>query len=488
MPKSSIIAYDSTKAIPLSAISRWEDFFGDSDSSTTLKEQDAYTKVSWVRRCVDLRANALSSIPFAVYRGKAGGDEIEWEYADQLPALLWQTSAALQIYGRAYWMRQRNRYGVDKGFRWLLPTSIAPKFDREKGLVGFEREVKGVRYPLEVEDLVYFWLPPTGAELGPGDGWVTTALPAAEIVNAADVMITNYFGRGAILTTLLSVQGSPPRSELDRLEVWWKRLLKGVKSAGETVAIRAEVEPKVIGTPLDQVALEQVVDMARQQIATAAGVPQTMLEDAANFATAQEHHKSLYSETVVPEAVLIEGALNDQVFGPQGQTFNMDWQSLDVFQVDEASRSESLVRLTQAGLPVEFAMELLGFDLPNEMTYQQLTDMLEKHKAENTPPQLRAGVTLPESAPTMPNTVRPVSEQPVTRAVSDDLDRWLRKSLSSLKAGNVADVPFVSEVIPDSTAAVLHERLSVASTDEEVRAAFVPPFRDEYRRGHESYP
>jgi len=49
-------------------------------------------------------------------------------------------------------------------------------------------------------------------------------------------------------------------------------------------------------------------------------------------------------------------------------------------------------------------------------------------------------------------------------------------------------VPFVSEVIPDATAAVLHERLSVASTDEEVRAAFVPPFRDEYRRGHESYP
>ena len=76
----------------------------------------------------------------------------------------------------------------------------------------------------------------------------------------------------------------------------------------------------------------------------------------------------------------------------------------------------------------------------------------------------------------------------MTRAVSDDLDRWRRKSLSSLKAGNVADVPFVSEVIPDATAAVLHERLSVASTDEEVRSAFVPPFRDEYRRGHESYP
>jgi hypothetical protein len=72
--------------------------------------------------------------------------------------------------------------------------------------------------------------------------------------------------------------------------------------------------------------------------------------------------------------------------------------------------------------------------------------------------------------------------------MSEDLDRWKRKALSSLKAGNVADVPFVSEVIPDATAAVLHERLSVASTDEEVRSAFVPPFRVPTPARYEGYP
>jgi hypothetical protein len=56
------------------------------------------------------------------------------------------------------------------------------------------------------------------------------------------------------------------------------------------------------------------------------------------------------------------------------------------------------------------------------------------------------------------------------------LDRWKRKALSSLKAGNVADVPFVSEVIPDSTAAVVHERLTNAANAFEVRVAFEPPF------------
>jgi hypothetical protein len=43
-------------------------------------------------------------------------------------------------------------------------------------------------------------------------------------------------------------------------------------------------------------------------------------------------------------------------------------------------------------------------------------------------------------------------------------------------------------VIPDATAAVLHERLSVASTDEEVRAAFQPPFRDCDADEYEGYP
>jgi hypothetical protein len=68
------------------------------------------------------------------------------------------------------------------------------------------------------------------------------------------------------------------------------------------------------------------------------------------------------------------------------------------------------------------------------------------------------------------------------------MDRWRRKSLSSLKAGSVADVPFVSAVIPDADAAMIHERLSVASTDEEVRSAFVPPFRGSRSAGYEGYP
>ena len=116
-------------------------------------------------------------------------------------------------------------------------------------------------------------------------------------------------------------------------------------------------------------------------------------------------------------------------------------------------------------------------DLPGEMTFDDLRARLEEDKANATPAQL-----LPFTGQQMPAQAQieagDDAERPPTRAVSEDLDRWKRKALSSLKAGNVADVPFVSEVIPDSTAAVLHERLAYAMTAKEVRTIFANPFEE----------
>ena len=437
----------------------WKNAWG-GETSGALTEHSAYQEVSWVRRCVELRANALSSIPVKVYKGDT---ETEWEFANDMPLLLWLTEAALQIYGAAYWGRKRNVFGIDRGYRWLLPPTMKPVITASEGLTGFERRLSGEPIPVALEDVVYFWSPSMAKEVGPGDGWVRTILTEAGIVYNMDDYASGFFERGAISATILTVDGAPMRAEMDRLEAWWKRVLSGVKQAWETVAVSAAVKPQVIGYNTRDLAMPELAKLVREQIATAAGVPQTMLEDAANYATAGEHHQAFYSETVVPEARIIEAALNKQVFEPQGLKVVLDWQSLDIFQEDEAERSEALARMTQAGIPLDLAMEMLGMDLPGQMTYDDLRARLEEERAERTPPQLEAGDD---------------AERPPTRAVSEDLDRWRRKSLSSLKAGNVADVPFVSDVIPDATAAVLHERLAYAMTAKEVRKIFASPFEE----------
>ncbi len=51
-------------------------------------------------------------------------------------------------------------------------------------------------------------------------------------------------------------------------------------------------------------------------------------------------------------------------------------------------------------------------------------------------------------------------------------DEELRKSLRAVKDGKSADVVFETDIIDDAAQVVLHERLSSASTQEEVKAAF----------------
>jgi HK97 family phage portal protein len=459
-----------SKSIGLSAINDAKFFgpaFGDNDGNT-LTEHQAYQRVAWVRRCVEIRANALSAIPFKVYKGKV--EQEGWPYKDAMPGLLWITEASLQLYGASYLERLSNVFGIGKGFKWLLPSTITPKYSAEQGLVSFERRLRGgATIPLKIDDVVYFWNQSLETEVGPGSGWVGTALSAAGIVYNADAFASGFFEHGAILTTLLSVEGQPPDRELRALEAWWKRLVNGVKSAGETVAVKASVKPVVVGVKPDELAMPELITLSREDICTAAGVPQTMLSMSANYATAVEDHRGLYTSTLVPEAILIKGALNEQYFRPLGLECDLDWQSLDIFQEDEADRSAALKQMTDAGVPLDLAMEMLGMELPGQMTYDDLRTRIDEDKAKATPVQLQ-----PFTGQQQPPTQQAEAQPP--RAVSEDMDRWRRKALSSLKAGNVADVPFVSGVIPDADAAVVHERLVKATDADEVRAAFEPPF------------
>ena len=236
-------ASDDAKSVGLSAFDA--ELFCGQTIREELSEHAAYMKVSWVRRCVELRANALSTIPCRITR-QGSEDEVEWEFLGALPAMLWMAEASLQIYGASYWERERNRYLYEKGYRWLSPVTMEVKADPSKGLTGFRRNLPQ-RGPIDlaIDDVVYIWTPALNAEVGPGKGWVTTALTAAGLAQYADGFASDFFKRGAIPALVLSVDGSPSQAELDRLQTWWKRLLAGVKGAWETVAVKASVKPQV---------------------------------------------------------------------------------------------------------------------------------------------------------------------------------------------------------------------------------------------------
>ncbi len=348
---------------------------------------DAYAAASYGYRCIHLRANSISQIPYQVTgsgSGQAALRKLGWDYEHVLPRLLWLTEAALCLYGAAYWFRERNLVRT-MGYRWLAPQTISPVYDREQGITGYKRRldvgrrqafgeslnredtldrgvpVIGAVPDFTLDDVVAFYFPDPETELGPGRSPTHVALEAIGLLKYVNEYASGFFKRGAIPAVLLSVKGPATETDLKKLEAWWKRLAQGVRQAWATVAVRADVTPVIIGQPVSALAMPDLSVSARGQIAVAYGVPETLLEDAANYATAKTHRKSFYVETVIPEALLIQGLLNEQVFSPAGLRFDFMPEQMQIMQEEEAERSLALGQLVSAGIPLLVAMNILGF-------------------------------------------------------------------------------------------------------------------------------
>ncbi len=352
--------YDGLKFVTLDSP---EEFF--LRSSDNLSPAQAYHTVSWVRRCVHLRANAISGCPYEIF--SADREPVSWTLSHLLPGLLWLTEASLCLYGASYWLKER-RGRLLVGLRHLSPATVSPLLDTERGLVGFQRFVGARKVNFATDDLVYFFEPAPDVEIGPGRALLEAALDAAGITAAANQFVAGFFRRGAIQATILAVEGNPPTEELRRLEAWWKQMLSRLGAPGRQLRCGLLLSRKQIGvSPGKDLAVDGILTLARQQIATAFGVPQTLLEDAANYATAREHRLSFYNETVLPRAKLIQATLNAQLFGPLGLQFRFQPERLEILQQEESQKAQALVSLVQAGImtPGEARLQL-GLEEPDQ--------------------------------------------------------------------------------------------------------------------------
>jgi HK97 family phage portal protein len=361
--------FDGTKSIALSQASEWDwltptDEAGDYSNLTPLQ---AYRLVPYLFRSVDVRARAVSGLPWALYRERDGADvrrdPLYRGLTHGMRLRLYETEAALCLYGASYWLKEANRMGRNLSLRWVLPSSVLPSYDTQYGLVGFERYFGGGKQVLDREDMVYIWQPSLSAEVGPGVAPAQVALAAAGVLYNLDRFADGFFRRGAIKATLLSVEGNPSRAELDRLESWWRRLVSGVRRAWETIAIRSTVKPVVIGDGLKDTVNEVLTQQRREDVCAALGVPHSLISaDAANYATSQQDTLNFYQQTVVPQSLLIEEAVNEQVMEPAGLRLQFHPERLEVFQAAEMQKAAAVARLVgQPVLTVDEARQMLGY-------------------------------------------------------------------------------------------------------------------------------
>jgi len=412
------VFFDGKKASSLDNFpaAAWDDITPKASTQKNQNREDfskaalLHDKVAFLYRCVQIRAGAITRIPWAVRKGSQDiwlstdtEPPQDLAYLKSFGRLLRLTETAMCLSPEAFWFIEQNRSRI-LSLRWHAPQTVIPQWSSKAGLTGFKRvlpSATGVRSrTYDTSDYVYFALPNPGHETIPGRPPGQTVINAASVLRSVDVFATNFFDRGAIKATLLSVEGNPDKNELRRLERWWQQFFQGIKSAWKTVAVRANVTPVIVGEGMESLSQNELTHEKRQDIATALGVPHSLVfSDAANYATATVDNRHFYDKTLIPEMQFLTDVLNDQLFNPHGYSMVLRPDEMSIFQEEEADRAGSYASYISAGMLPSIAASILGIDMPQGLSYSSLDESVTQPPVTQPqePPVAKAIPALPDS-------------------------------------------------------------------------------------------
>jgi len=432
---------------------------------------DAYEKVPMYYRAINLRADALGTVPYELIRA---GLPVDYPFSTPLENLIQQTERALMLVGRAFWLRlYRGR--VLYGFQFINPRSVEVTFHPEM-MTGADY-LTGLRFTQKIDgqihatwtaaDIVYFHEPSIKNDINEEVSPARVALQSAQLAYYLERFASAFFEHGAQPALVLSLDKSITPPELERMKSHWTRYVENVSNAFKTFFFRGQVNAQIVTFPLDQMDMVPIQERAVMNIVSTFGVPRTMIEaSAANYATADSDRQSFWRETIVPRLAFYERVLNEQLFRTLKYQFKFLPEKLDVFQVDEAARANSLVLLVQAGLPLAAAMKQLGYDNIEEAlglpaVIQQDTDggvNVDTGTPVNTP------------APAMPDERTAIADTAQKRV--QELERYQAKALARHKPGKPAAVKFTSDVLPQYMLDYIDTELSDVKKKYEIVALF----------------
>jgi len=464
--------FDGLKSIELSQYpdEAWEWLTGKPDNAARGLE-DYFRAIPWLFRGVNMRADAVANMPFTIYRGETEIDtSAEYENTVKFmpnPVRLFKLiEMSISLMGKAYLFNVRNN-AVSLDLKYLNPTTIKPVLDESEGLVAFDRTLtRTVRY--DVEDIIYFWLEDPYIEIGePNTSPGKAALMASGVLANVDEFVAAFFERGAIKATILGVPMGTPEPAREELKNWWQKVVSGISNAFTAKVIAADaVEATTIGEGLEGLQNTEMTKEKREDIAVALGIPMTKLwsTEAGGIGgggVVEQDDKNFYQETVIPECRFIQGVLNTQVFEPAGYSLRFDYDTLDMFQEDEAQRSASLNNLVNAGMPLDLALQVLGFELDEEQ-WARLEE--EKQAKEERAEQFAERL---QGNPQQDQDNEDEEDNKMTH-----LDKWRRKAAKRLKDGKSAAVEFDSEYISSTLNAAILGALEGVETMDDLDSVF----------------
>ena len=469
-----------------------------------------FARVPWLYRGVMDRANNVASMPFAVMRGGTDfADNQVWDvqktdlaFLSNPKRLFHQLEQSLAMTRRAYVFLETNASGYVKAIKYCNPYSITEKYNEDTGeLMGYERTYgkRGLKMEVAPENILAIYGPDFLTETGPAQtSDAKAALTAAGVLFNADRFIANYFERGAIKATILTVDGG--RDEAERLQSWWGDVIQGVKNAWSAVVLRMkEVKATVIGEGLESLQNNELTTERRQDIATALGVPESHLwSAAANYATKAEDEKQYIKGTITPECELIAEAFNAQLFTKahrlDGYAIEFRPETLEIFQADAAEQAQAASTFAELfeKFPTfdlwEQSLIMHGYELPDKLTAAAKKYYADKESRAEEMAQAMAEP--PETGQTGQDDDEPEQDeppQPNEQEVRSVLAAWKRKAELFYKKTGSALCPFETTIIPADQQAAIRAALARVENKDDIKAAMdaQPDYLGELRRAND---
>jgi len=408
---------------------------------------DAYNRVPMIRRCVDLRANSLTTVPYRL-TDKQTGDVLEWQFNTRLNDLILQISRDLDLHGMAVIFINQNSRRV-LGFQMLHPSTIEIKYVGMavdgKPILEYKQSVNGKTRTLNSSDVIVFKEFNPADQMSKGTPLVRVALDAAKLLHYQSQFAGSYYEKGAMPIARIKVPSTMKQEDRDKIQGTLSRLFSSVKNGvGRYLAIDEKLDIDFITPPMKDLAMPELSQFARREIAQAMGVPQTMLEDSSNRSSREQDTLTFWQTTIKPRALQIIHAFNDQLFSKMGSELQGRFEEMDVFQVDEERRSNSVLNLVHAGMPLDIALATLGYEVQLPKPSQQL-------------PELDEGMTIQGEA------------TPVRSALQDELASWRRYELKRIGKSSRS---FECDEIPTTLEYGIKASLKDAQSIDEINAIF----------------
>lgn len=378
-------------SMPLDAFHKFITGPQDDESGTLLTVEQAYSRVPWVRRGVNLIARSVSHMPYIIT--EKGRDITESSPVNE--RLLFVTQKSLEKYSRAYWLLESNRAGTRVAPRFAPAKSVVPVNDKVLGLVGFKLQFStGARFvlaaglepaaesaamtrygaPLTAEQrlnrMVYFHVPSDEDETGADVSAVEVAREPASLLFAANRVASKFYAGGMVGVSMVVVPQTTQDDEVKRIEGFFRRMATGMRNALRVLGVRSGVDVKQIGQSIRESRVPELINEARDDVAVALDIPPTVLDGkAANFATAQSEWFGFVVNTVIPKAEFIEEIANAQYLKPLGMLMELQPNRLEIMQTAQLEQALAVVKLvgadqfgaTQPIISLEEARALLGF-------------------------------------------------------------------------------------------------------------------------------